>query len=77
MREILTSSGEGKAVAKLPCARKRERKNTLCSALHMIVSRDMISEIHTRETLVSYVTPECHQLIEPRAKRQQLFGSGL
>ncbi len=56
MREIHTASGEGKAVVKLPRARKRERKNTLCSVVHKIVSRDVISEIHTRETTVSYVT---------------------
>ncbi len=56
MREILTASGEGKAVVKLPRARKRERKNTLCSVVHKIVSRDVISEIHTRETTVLYVT---------------------
>ena len=56
VREILTASAEGKAVVKLPCARKRERKNTLCSVVHNTVSRDVISEIHTRETIVSYVS---------------------
>ncbi len=56
VREILTASGERKAVVKLPRARKRERKNTLCSVIHSIVRRDVISELHTREISVLYVT---------------------
>ncbi len=46
-----------RAVVKLPRAREKEREeDTVCSAVHNIFSRDVISEIHTRETLVSYVT---------------------
>ncbi len=36
-------------------ARARE-EDTVCSVVHNIFSRDVISEIHTRETQVSYVT---------------------
>ncbi len=46
-----------RAVVKLPRAREKEREeDTLCSVVHIISSRDVISEIHTRETTVSYVT---------------------
>ena len=46
-----------RAVVKLPRARKKEREeDTVCSVVHNIFSRDVISEIHTRETTVSYVT---------------------
>ncbi len=45
-----------RAVVKLPRAREKEREDTVRSVVHNIVSRDVISEIHTRETLVSYVT---------------------
>ncbi len=38
-------------------AREREREeDTVCSVVHIIFSRDVISEIHTRDTQVSYVT---------------------
>lgn len=37
-------------------AQEREREDTVCSVVHNIFSRDVISEIHTRETQVSYVT---------------------
>ncbi len=46
-----------RAVVKLPRAREKEREeNTVCSVVHIIFSRDVISEIHTRDTQVSYVT---------------------
>ena len=46
-----------RAVVKLPRAREKEREeDTVCSVVHNIFSRDVISEIHTRETPVSYVT---------------------
>ncbi len=46
-----------RAVVKLPRAREKEREeDTVCSVVHIIVSRDVISEIHTRDTQVSYVT---------------------
>ncbi len=46
-----------RAVVKLPRAREKEREeDTVCSIVHNIFSRDVISEIHTRETQVSYVT---------------------
>ncbi len=46
-----------RAVVKLPRAREKEREeDTVCSVVHNIFSRDVISEIHTRETSVSYVT---------------------
>ncbi len=46
-----------RAVGKLPRARETEREeDTVCSIVHNIVSRDVISEMHTRETQVSYVT---------------------
>ncbi len=46
-----------RAVVKLPCAREKEREeDTVCSVVHNIFSRDVISKIHTRETTVSYVT---------------------
>ncbi len=45
------------AVVKLPRAREKEREeDTVCSVVHIICSRDVISEIHTRDTQVSYVT---------------------
>ncbi len=38
-------------------AREKEREeDTVCSVVHIIFSRDVISEIHTRDTQVSYVT---------------------
>ncbi len=41
----------------LPRAREKEREeDTVCSVVHNLFSRDVISEIHTRETSVSYVT---------------------
>ncbi len=46
-----------RAVVKLPRAREKEREeDTVCSVVHIIFSRDVISEIHTRDTQVSYVT---------------------
>ncbi len=46
-----------RAVVKLPRAREKEREDdTVWSVVHIIFSRDVISEIHTRETSVSYVT---------------------
>ncbi len=46
-----------RAVVKLPRAREKEREeDTVCNVVHIIFSRDVISEIHTRETSVSYVT---------------------
>ncbi len=40
-----------RAVVKLPRAREKERgEDTVCSVVHIIFSRDVISEIHTRET---------------------------
>ncbi len=46
-----------RAVVKLPRAREKEREeDTVCSVVHIIFSRDVITEIHTRETSVSYVT---------------------
>ncbi len=40
-----------RAVVKLPRAREKEREeDTVCSVVHNIFSRDVISEIHTRET---------------------------
>ncbi len=46
-----------RAVAKLPRAREKEREeDTVCSVVHIIFSRDVISEIHTRDTQISYVT---------------------
>ncbi len=46
-----------RAVVKLPRARDKEREeDTVCSLVHIIFSRDVISEIHTRDTQVSYVT---------------------
>ncbi len=46
-----------RAVVKLPRAREKEREeDTVCSVVHIIFSRDVISEIHTRETVLSYVT---------------------
>ncbi len=48
---------ERRAVVKLPRARGKEREeDTVCSVVHIIFSRDVISEIHTRETSVSYLT---------------------
>ncbi len=48
---------ERRAVVKLPRAREKEREeDTVCSVVHIIFSRDVISEIHTRDTQVSYVT---------------------
>ncbi len=35
-------------------------EDTVCSVVHIIVSRDVISEIHTRDTQVSYVTNPCY-----------------
>ncbi len=50
-----------RAVVKLPCAREKEREeDTVCSIVHNIFSRDVISEIHTGETQVSYVTLLSH-----------------
>ncbi len=37
-------------------ARERERRRYRCSVVHIIFSRDVISEIHTRDPQVSYVT---------------------
>ncbi len=38
-----------RAVVKLPRAREKEREeDTVCSVVHIIFSRDVISEIHTR-----------------------------
>ncbi len=51
-----TTSREGKVLVKLPRARKKER-DTLCSVVHNIVSRDVISDTHTKAR-VSYVTQE-------------------
>ncbi len=46
-----------RAVVKLPRASEIEREeDTVCSVVHIIFSRDVITEIHTRETSVSYVT---------------------
>ncbi len=46
-----------RAVVKLPRAREKEREeDTVCSVVHIIFSRDVISEIHTRDIQVSYVT---------------------
>ncbi len=46
-----------RAVVKLPRAREKEREeDTVYSVVHIIFSRDVISEIHTRDTQVSYVT---------------------
>ncbi len=46
-----------RAGVKLPRARENEREDdTVCSVVHIIFSRDVISEIHTRDTQVSYVT---------------------
>ncbi len=46
-------------VVKLPRAREKEREeDTICSVVHNIFSRDVISEIHTRESTVLYVTLE-------------------
>ncbi len=46
-----------RAVVKLPRAREKEREeDTVYSVVHNIFSRDVISEIHTRETTVLYVT---------------------
>ncbi len=46
-----------RAVVKLPRAREKEREeDTVCSVVHIIFSRDVTSEIHTRDTQVSYVT---------------------
>ncbi len=48
---------ERRAVVKLPRAREKEREeDTVCSVVHIIFSRDVISEIHTRETVLLYVT---------------------
>ncbi len=48
---------ERRAVVKLPRAREKEREeDTICSVVRIIFSRDVISEIHTRDTQVSYVT---------------------
>ena len=46
-----TTSREGRAVVKLPRVRARKReRDTLCSVVHNIVSRDVISEMHTRKS---------------------------
>ncbi len=46
-----------RAVVNLPRAREKEREeDTVCSVVHIIFSRDVISKIHTRDTQVSYVT---------------------
>ncbi len=46
-----------RAVVKLPRAREKERKeDTVCSVVHIICGRDVISEIHTRDSHVSYVS---------------------
>ncbi len=46
-----------RAVVQLPRAREKEREeDTVCSVVHIIFSRDVISEILTRDTQVSYVT---------------------
>ncbi len=46
-----------RAVVKLPRAREKEKgEDTVCSVVHNIFSRDVISEIHTRETTLPYVT---------------------
>ena len=58
-REKKREEERRRAVVKLPRAREKEREeDTVCSVVHNIVSRDVISEIHTRETQVSYVTHE-------------------
>ncbi len=54
-----------RAVVKLPRAREKEKgEDTVCSVVHNIFSRDVISEIHTRDIQVSYVTQRptepCH-----------------
>ncbi len=54
-----------RAVVKLPRAREKEREeDRVCSVVHIIFSRDVISEIHTRDTQVSYVTPELSDVPE-------------
>ncbi len=57
-----------RAVVKLPRAREKGREeDTVCSVVHSIFSRDVISEIHTRDTQVSYVTVTLGPALRPCA----------
>ncbi len=61
-----------RAVVKLPRAREKEREeDTVCSVVHIIFSRDVISEIHTRDTQVSYVTMSLSQRDNEKEGKQR------